>query len=160
MWPTGQLKLTRPCRRDVVPALSRSRPFLAAPRVLANNFFVEFTKLIVWRRPIFSWLYAQLVDHSTISCLTCNSSRELSFSPSFSLHLSFRSANHLLNSYTRMTNARNQEQRKTFQKISNQDLEKWFYKAALAFLRILPAKILFDEQRRNPRRDPRWVRCR
>lgn len=62
-------------------------PFLAVPRVLAKNFFVEFTKLIVWRRPMFSWLYAQLEDHLAISCLTCNSSREIAFSLLFSMHL-------------------------------------------------------------------------
>lgn len=69
------------------------RSFLAVSRVLAKNFFVEFTKLIVWRRPIFSWLYAQLVDHLTISCLTCNSSWELSFSSSFSSYLSLTIVN-------------------------------------------------------------------
>lgn len=47
--------------------------------------FVEFTKLIVWRHPIFSWLYAQFVHHLAISCLTCKIFREISSSLSFVL---------------------------------------------------------------------------
>lgn len=57
--------------------------------------FVEFTKLIVWRRPIFAWLYAQFVHHLAISCLTCKISREISLSFSLSFFPSFLFSNQL-----------------------------------------------------------------